>query len=167
VQRWSLDDPAVHLADWMQQPGDFPIFLNTVGGLGSPWWQSGPAPRMIGGGSASQKAVAVVESILFMLTVNIERMAASGQAIGSVRIGGGLARVDAVCRRLASVSGLPVYRPSELESTARGMAWQAAGGVGRWPKPGRGRMFKPVLDRALARRYRRFRQVMDALPRRQ
>jgi glycerol kinase len=163
AQRWALDDPIARLGEWMNSGGEVPIFINTVGGLGSPWWQAGPAPPLIGGGSAPQKAVAVVESILFMLTVNIERMRATGQVLASLRIGGGLARVDEVCRRLASLSGLAVYRPLELETTARGIAWQAGGGPARWPKPGRGKWFKPTSDRRLAARYRRFRQVMDGL----
>jgi glycerol kinase len=163
VQQWSLPDPHVHLAGWLKHTGNIPLFINTIGGLGSPWWQSGPEPRLIGDGVAWQKAVAVVESILFMLKVNLERMQSAGQTIRSLRITGGLARVDDLCRRLASLCGLPVYRPQELEATARGIAWQAAGGPDVWPKPGRGRWFKPVEAPALASRYHSFRQLMQAV----
>ena len=116
---------------------------------------------VIGKGEPWQRAVAVVESIIFMLQANLDTMLAAGLAVNRFQVSGGLARLDGLCQRLADLAERPVYRPVETEATARGMAWLAAGQPSHWPKPGRGRIFRPRANPALLKRYRRFRQAID------
>ena len=95
-----------------------------------------------------------------MLKANLETMGEAGLAVIRLQVSGGLARYDGMCQRLAALTQLPVYRPAETEATCRGIAWLAAGSPLRWPKPGRGRVFKPKVNQALNRRYRRFRRIL-------
>ncbi len=153
---WSLPDPMQHLAGWLQRGGRLPVFVNTVGGLGSPWWRGGVEPHLIGDGAPWQRAVAVAESIIFMLQANIEQMMAAGLRIRRIQIGGGLAAVNGICQRLADLSQAAVYRPAESEASARGIAWLSYGSPAHWPKPGRGRVFNPRSHIGLRQRYRTF-----------
>jgi glycerol kinase len=159
-QKWSFPDPLRHLPDWLKRGGRLPVFVNTVGGLGSPWWRGGPEPHLIGDGEPWQQAVAVVESIVFMLQANIEELVAAGRRVRSIQVGGGLAAVDGICQRLADLSQMTVYRPAESEASARGIAWLACGSPSQWPKPGRGRRFCPRFQTGLQRRYRIFRNAL-------
>ena len=160
ARKWNLPNITTHLSVWLSREDEPPLFVNTIGGLGSPWWQAGPSPTLLGDGEPWQRAVAVAESIVFMLQANLETMGETGLAVSKLQVSGGLARFDGLCQRLASLTQLPVYRPAETEATGRGIAWLAAGSPLRWPKPGRGRVFKPQTNYALDRRYRRFRQIL-------
>jgi glycerol kinase len=160
ASQWDLPNITTHLSSWLSREDEPPLFINTIGGLGSPWWRPGPAPTLLGNGEPWQRAVAVAESILFMLQANLETMREAGLDVSRLQVSGGLARLDGMCQRLATLTQLPVYRPAETEATCRGIAWLAAGSPLRWPKPGRGRVFKPQSNHSLAGRYRRFRQVL-------
>jgi len=149
--------PYAHLPEWLGRGGAPPLFINAVGGLGSPWWRpQGVRSRWIGDGSPSQRILAVVESIVFLIQANLDLMTARGCDIRILTVTGGLARLDGVCERLSLLSRRPVYRPAETEATVRGTAWLAAGRPAAWPRPGRGKWFRPRPDAALSRRYERF-----------
>jgi len=100
--------------------------------------------------------VAVIESILFLLQANIELMTALNPAVDRIRISGGLSRLDGLCQRLANLSGLNVERPVQVEATARGIAWQAAGCPDDWSAMDTGKLFTPEKDVPLAGRYKQF-----------
>ena len=154
---WQIADINAQLPGWLDQAQDPPIFLNTVGGLGSPFWQPGPEPTIIGEGEPWEKVVAVAESILFLLQVNLQTMADAGLNIEQIRISGGLANLDGLCQKLADLTGKAVYRPVETEATARGAAWLAAGRPSHWPEAQAGKQFDPQPNSPLADRYRQFR----------
>ncbi len=143
---------------WLADLGEPPLYLNGVGGLGSPWWKPDFESRFIGLGEPWQKVVAVVESIVFMLAVNIEMIGAD-----SVTISGGLARLDGLCSRLADVTGLVVERPLVHEATARGLAWLVAGRPAGWHDPGAPTLFEPTANPALKSRFARWREAMPAV----
>ncbi|MBW1982025.1 MAG: hypothetical protein JRJ12_12475 [Deltaproteobacteria bacterium] len=159
--KWHLADVSGKLSAWLARSETPPVFVNTVGGLGSPWWQAGPEPSLIGTGAPWQRAVAVAESILFLLNANLETMEEAGFSVNRLQISGGLARVNGLCQRLANLTGRVVYRPAETEATVRGAAWLAAGCPQRWPKPGRGKFFRPSNDAGLRQRYKRFLQALE------
>jgi len=146
-------DPA-----WLADLGEPPLYLNGVGGLGSPWWKPDFESRFIGPGEPSQKVVAVVESIVFMLAVNIGMIGAD-----AVTVSGGLARLDGLCSRLADVTGLVVERPVVHEATARGLAWLVAGRPAGWRDPGEPTLFEPTANPALKSRFARWREAMPAV----
>jgi len=73
-----------------------------------------------------------------------------------MRVSGGVSRLDGLCRRLASVSGLPVHRRDDPEASARGIAYLAAGRPAEWNTAPVADTFEPAPDPALRERYRRW-----------
>jgi glycerol kinase len=150
------------LEQWLSAPGPVPIFLNGVGGLGSPWWVSAFPSRFVGAGAPSRRMVAVVESVVFLLAANLEAFGRAGGVCTRLRVSGGLAGSAGVCQRLADVSGLPVDRPRGREATGRGVWFLLARGpahpepVDRFlpaPRPDlldRAASWREAMDRALA-----------------
>ena len=137
-----------------------PLFLNGVGGLGSPWWRPGFESRWLGEGGPQARLAAVVESIVFLVCENLERLRSAGE-LRTLRVGGGLSALDGLCRRLADASGLVVLRGAEKESTARGLARILHGErcSARAETP---RAFEPAPDAALLERRARWREAMAA-----
>lgn len=152
-----------HMPEWLQRPGEPPLFINGVSGIGSPYWAPQVASHFIGTGEPWQQAVAVVESIVFLLQVNIEEFGRLSSPFESLRVSGGLTAYDGLCRRLADLSGLPVYRPPVQEATARGTAWLLANHPRSWPEPELGTWFKPSANTALHTRYARWRQALEKI----
>jgi glycerol kinase len=149
------------LDDWLARPIEPPLFLNGVSGLGAPYWVADFRSRFEGAGTAAERAVAVGESIVFLLQVNLEEFARAGVRFAHAVASGGLAQSAALCQRLADLSGLPVTRPAEHEATAKGLAFLLADEPSDWPRPAATK-FRPAPNPALGERYRRWRTLMDA-----
>lgn len=147
-----LTDAEAQLPQWLARDVELPLFLNGVGGLGAPYWVADFPSRFVGAGEPWQKLVAVSESIVFLIATNIERMRQAGD-INALVLSGGLAQLDALCQRLADVTGLPALRPCEHEATARGLAWLLASDKTRWGAID-SVTFSPQPAPALLRRYR-------------
>lgn len=148
------------LDQWLARVDEPPLFLNGVSGLGAPWWVADFASRFVGDGTPEQKLAAVAESIVFLLTVNLERLR-SERELNRLVITGGLAAHDGLCQRLCDVTALPAYRPDAHEATARGTAFLLAGAPVDWSLlPGT--RFAPAANAALVQRYRRWRGEMQA-----
>ena len=153
----SYDDVKQQLPDWLEDTPSPPLFMNTVGGLGAPWWIPGPKPHFSDTNiTAAEAMVAVIESIVFLLQANIDLMQLHNPGVDKIRTSGGLSNLDGLCQKLANLSGLFVERPVQTEATARGIAWQAAGCQGDWDNAAPGKTFTPQTDTALAQRYSRF-----------
>ncbi len=161
ADQWNMPDIVNSLSDWLMREESPPLFINTIGGLGSPFWQKGPPPHLVGTGEPWQKAVAVAESILFLIQINLQEMLNAGCTVDRIQVSGGLSRLDGLCRRLADLTQRPVYRPAETEATARGIAWLASGCSISWSKQIRGRIFKPQEDHSLSDRYKRFFKIVN------
>jgi glycerol kinase len=159
-QSLGIADPVARLPGWLARAGEPPLFLNGIAGLGGPFWRADFESRFVGGGEPWQQAVAVVESIAFLLQANLEHMAAHVEAPRRMRVSGGVSRLDGLCRRLAGLSGLPVHRRDDPEASARGIAFLALGRPAAWNTAPRDEVFAPVPDPALAARYRRWRALM-------
>ena len=114
--------------------------------------------------AVSVARVAVVESIVFLVHVNVALMCDVNSSVNNIQISGGLSKLDGLCQRLANLSGLPVHRPVQVEATARGIAWQAAGCPEDWPSSGPDEIFEPVDDAELAARYRYFTGILESSP---
>ena len=155
--KFNVSDMESRLPVWLEEIHNPTLFINTVGGLGAPWWQAGPEPHFLDADiSAAEAMVAVIESIVFLVQANIEQIRLSNPAVDRIRISGGLSRLDGLCQRLASLSGLTIERPVEVEATARGIAWQAAGCPEGWSDTAAGKLFTPVDDKFLTERYIQF-----------
>lgn len=150
------------LAALSVEPGaeEPPLFMNGVGGLGAPYWRSDFPVEFVGEGDDMARLMAVLESIAFLLCVNLEALA-RGAPLEHIRLSGGLARSDYLCRCLAETSGLAVERYALAEATARGAAYLAAGHPDSWRAPPLERAFTPAGDAALAARYTRWRGEME------
>lgn len=155
-KEWGMEDVETQLPAWLTRAGDIPLFLNGVAGLGAPFWIADFTSRLIGAGYPWQRVCAVAESIVFLLQVNLEIMRNFSPAPVRIIVTGGLARFDAICQRLADLSGLPVYRSAEHEATARGTAYLLAGLPRSWPEEQSEAGFKPKPNPPLRQRYQRW-----------
>ena len=151
-------------ARWLREVGNPPLFINGVGGLGAPYWVANCPIRFSEAGELPEETVAVLESIVFLLQVNIEAVhAARGAEPDAVRriiASGGIAQLDGLCQRLADLAGLPVERPADIEATARGVAWLL--GVAEAPGDACSSRFVPRPDSALRQRFVRWRAALES-----
>ncbi len=148
------------LPQWLQQAREVPLFLNGIAGLGGPFWQADFESRFVGEAEPWCQAVAVVESIAFLLQTNIDHMAAHVAPARRIRVSGGVSQLDGLCQRLACISALPVHRRDDPEASARGIAYLAAGCPPQWNHQAHEQVFPPRADAALLGRYRRWRELM-------
>jgi len=155
-----IEDAIARLPEWLATPTEPPLFLNGIAGLGGPFWKPDFASRFVGEGEPWQKAVAVVESMAFLLQANFDEIGKYVAPAARIRVSGGLSRFDGLCRRLAAVSGLPVHRRDDAEATARGIGYLAAGMPARWNEAVSEEVFAPEPDEALRGRYRRWLELM-------
>jgi glycerol kinase len=160
----AIADLETMLPGWLARPAEgIPLFLNGIAGLGGPFWDAQFESRFVGGGEPWQKAVALVESIAFLLQANIDHIGPYVAPARRMRASGGVSRIDGLCRKLAALSGLPVHRRDDPEASARGIAYLAAGRPEGWNTAPREEVFAPAPDPGLARRYRRWRRLMAEL----
>jgi glycerol kinase len=158
-----LDQKIDKLPEWLMVNCEPPLFLNGISGLGTPFWRPHFKSVFIGDGADWQKAVAVIESIVFLLYLNMEEMAVSQAPPEKILIGGGLSKFDGLCMRLANLSGLPVYRSALHENTSMGLAFILAGFPDVWHTQ-REQCFLPEAAASLHARYLRWKQaIMSAL----
>jgi glycerol kinase len=164
--RYRIADWPAQLGAWLDRIDNPPVFLNSIGGLGAPWWWRGPEPVFLPDPGIAEPEpvpalVAVVESIVFLLQANIELLCAQNPRVKRIRIAGGLAPLDGLCRKLANLSGLDVERLHAVEATLRGIAWLAAGAPAGWAPVERQHRFLPQEDPQLRQRYARFREALE------
>ena len=155
-----IEDVTSRLPAWLERAGEVPLFLNGIAGLGGPFWKADFASRFVGEGEPRQRAVAVLESMAFLLQANIDHMERYVAPARRMRVSGGVSRLDGLCRRLAALSGLPVHRREDPEASARGIAYLALGRPAAWNTAASEEVFAPVPDDALRGRYRRWRALM-------
>jgi glycerol kinase len=137
------------------------VYLNGIGGLGSPDWRSAFPSRFIGDGSTTQQLVAVAESIVFLIARNLALLRQVGAPCTHVLASGGISQSDRFCQALADLANLPVHRPGHCEATARGAAFLLAGRPKDWPALPE-REFTPREAPALQARHRRWQEAMAA-----
>lgn len=144
-------------AGWLEAMSGDLVFLNAVSGLGSPWWRADLESRFAGNdvscASAADKIAAVMESIVFLVAVNLAAMQDLLGKPQRLLLTGGLGSVDTLAQKLANVSGLTVERAHSVEATARGLAYLLAGMPADWPAARVERRFAPHVDRAMQARF--------------
>ncbi|UCF89384.1 MAG: hypothetical protein JSV70_03870, partial [bacterium] len=150
-----------HLPGWLEENSDPPLFLNGISGLGSPYWIPDFRSEFMGESDIPGKVVAVVESIVFLLNRNLAEMSKYLKAPERIQVSGGLSSLDAICRLLADLAGIPVYRPVHREATARGTCYLLAGRPDQWEEQAPGDLFEPAEDLSLSCRYNRWQEEME------
>lgn len=146
---------------WRQRYQPLPLFVNGVGGLGSPDWCSvesgwqGLPPF-----DPKSKVLAVAESILFLIQRNIIAMRDVGSFPTSIHLSGGLSQLDWMAQGLANLSGLNVHRMTDPESSSRGAAWLLSRSPD-WRRSGE-QVFPPAQNSALPARFDNWTQLLHA-----
>lgn len=139
---------------------EVPLFINSIGGLGSPYWRADISPRFLTEASEPAQVQAVVESIAFLIGRNLERLSAPSKPDKVIAVGG-LSSSDYLCDCIASLSGLQLERASAREATALGLTYLVADRPEDWLPPITYQTFAPTEMPGLAARYRRWIEAMD------
>jgi len=110
-------------------------------GLGAPWWDAGARGAILGltrGTGRAEIVRAALEAVGHQTRDLIEAMAADwpGGAPQILRVDGGMVASDWTMQHLSDLLGIPVDRPSVLETTAMGAAWLAGLQAGLMAPPG-------------------------------
>lgn len=160
AQQHGIADVAATLDEqWLGDGAGETLFLNGVGGLGSPDWRARFASRFIGEATTEQQLVAVAESITFLIQRNLSLIEGIGEPCAYVLISGGLSRSDRFCQTVSDLSRLPLRRPEQCEASARGSAFLLAGRPANWAQLPEQR-FEPQRNPTLLDRYRRWSDCM-------
>lgn len=159
------------LADTSSQNEYSIIFMNSVGGLGSPWWSSSIEPHFyypnsdqtisLNPENIAAHAQAVIESIAFLLQENLSLMVGE-HPLKVIKVSGGLSQIYVLCQYISNLSQIPVERIADKDSTARGVAWLASGAHKAW-KTTIDTGFEPKQDQALVQRKQAFRNQLNKL----
>ncbi len=149
-----------HLPDWLDTVTDPPLFLNGVSGLAAPYWVADFETDYSADAEAAANYVAVIESIVFLIHVNVQEMVKFASPPQQLQISGGLAKLDGLCQRLTDLTRLPIYRPIECEATTRGLAYLVAERPQHWPENTHGSWFKPRENVVLDGRFLLWEQAM-------
>lgn len=140
------------------------VFINTVGGLGSPDWRSQIEPVFIGAETIQARLLSVLESIIFLIQRNLDEITRHKPSINRLLLSGGLSKSPALCQRLANLSGLAVERSEQSEATALGLAYCCVGKPNNrdWPAL-KTTAIKPEDDRRLQDRYQHWHVCMNQM----
>lgn len=120
------------LPTWLAASNDdIPLYLPTAAGIGSPFWISRFKASSASfynldcepcSPSLSQQAVAVVESIAFLLTANIDAMQGSLKPYDGIIFAGGLSRLAGLVERICQLADLKGWVSDDFEATLLGAA---------------------------------------------
>ena len=149
-----------NLADWLDEIKTPPLFLNGVSGLASPFWKPNFISKFDRQANINEKAVAVIESIIFLLISCLDEMSKLASPPEQIQLTGGFSKLNEMNQRLADLSGLHVYSPTECEATARGVAYLLANQPSCWPEQDAGKWFKPQNNPTLHTRYNKWTKAM-------
>jgi glycerol kinase len=130
-------------------------------GLGAPYWDAHASGLLIGLRRSTKPghiARAALESIAFQVADVLEAMDGDTEKpFQQLRVDGGAAANDMLMQFQADLLGVPVIRPSIVETTALGAAYLAGLAVGFWGSPETlwnerraDERFEPKMDRAQA-----------------
>jgi glycerol kinase len=142
---------------------DIPLFINTIGGLGAPYWRTDINSQFIGDGSPEIKLIAVLESIVFLITVLIGLLSTPPPKIKSLIVSGGMSNNMALCQMLADLSGYKVKAPHEVEASVLGSIWWLADCPKNWLPELTYKYYLPRENTELKNRYGMWNMEMDKL----
>jgi glycerol kinase len=115
------------------------VFVPAFTGLGAPYWKPDARGAILGlsrGSTMAHIARAALESIAFQSTALLNAMnkdaAEGGTQVKELRVDGGASNNDLLMQMQADLSGIPVVRPTVIETTALGAAYLAGLAVGTY-----------------------------------
>lgn len=129
-------------------------------GLGAPWWDMYARGTLVGmtrGTGRAHIVRAALESIAYQTRDVVSAMARdAGMEIPALRADGGASANNLLMQFQADILGIPVERPSCIETTALGAAYLAGLAAGVWPDQrfiasrwSMERFFRPAMDGTL------------------
>ncbi len=143
-----------------------PIFINGISGLGAPYWLSDFDSEFLDVAhqgtvdpTPEAGAIAILDSIAFLLNANIARINTHTPALDKLVLTGGLASVDYLCQKLADVSGIETVRSSLREATAKGAGYLLSEDP-EWPDLRELTRFSPETHPVFERRHAAWQQRM-------
>lgn len=108
------------------QHAKIPLYLNASNGLAAPFWDARlrsmfcyPAPPSK---AALLEFKAVIESVIFLITINLEIFNSVKPLKSQIIVSGGLSQSGAMMQLLADVTGLLVLVSAETEASSKGAA---------------------------------------------
>ncbi len=111
-------------------------FVPAFTGLGAPHWDPGARGTIMGltrGTTSGHIARAALESIAFSTADLLDAMAEDlPEGVQELRVDGGASENDLLMQMQADVTGVPIVRPENIETTAMGAAYLAGLGCGIW-----------------------------------
>jgi len=140
------------LDTWLTEEQTPTRFINSVSGLASPYWRTDIAPHFIDPGTTQQQAIAVAESVLFLIKVNVDAMNELMPAPRRIIVSGGLALSARLCQKLADLLQTTITRNQQAEATACGLAFLLAHRPTNW-SINQGESFEPDHNNQLISRY--------------
>ena len=179
AEKFGLESVERNLDAWAESIVEPPLFFNAVAGIGSPIWNSSPPENLanrwfdrelnpIDSPTPEQAMVGVLESVAFLIAMNLDAMCDLEICISKFRLTGGVAKSSAICQRLADLSQCEIIRPSEAESTLLGIALllsdQTSESGSNWCSDiEAGEVFTPRSNPALEQRYQAFNRLIKRL----
>ncbi|MBI1329391.1 MAG: glycerol kinase GlpK [Alphaproteobacteria bacterium] len=108
-------------------------FVPAFTGLGAPYWDPDARGAIVGltrDAGVAEIARAALDAVCYQTRDLLEAMGRDMKAAGlgqprALKVDGGMVRNDWFCQRLADLTGLPVERPQNTETTALGAAYLA------------------------------------------
>ncbi|MFT4264869.1 MAG: glycerol kinase [Nocardioides sp.] len=119
------------IASSVEDSGDV-VFVPALTGLGAPYWDPHARGTIVGitrGTTRAHLVRATLEAIAFEVRDVLETLPVRPT---SLRVDGGAAANDLLCQLQADQLGVPVSRPTQVETTGLGAAFLAGLGVGLW-----------------------------------
>ncbi len=135
------------------------FFVPALSGLGVPFWDPNARGAFFGitrGTTNAHFARAAIDALAFQVRALVDAMAGVSHGdLQVLRVDGGAAASDLLLQAQADVLGIPVERPSNLNTTGMGAAYLAGLGAGIWRDGddlemfiGSAQEFTPVKNRA-------------------
>ncbi len=123
-------------------------FINTQGGLGAPFWRTDIESRFSGLQSPLQQVAVWLESILFLLMINLQKMNPDN-GLTRIQLSGGFSQSDKFCQLLADLTRLPVSVSENPEASLQGIAYLTANRPENWNCSISTQLFVPVASEGL------------------
>ena len=123
------------LASQVKSTGEV-VFVPALAGLGAPHWRPAARGLIAGldrGTTAAHLARATLEGIAFQIhDLAVEMAAEAGKPFPVFKVDGGASQNDLLMQFQSDLLGVPVERPSMIETTALGAAFLAGLAAGVW-----------------------------------
>jgi len=154
------------LPTWLSECGDeIPLFINGISGVGSPYWIATLESRFINETidestdiTVASKAIAVVESIAFMIAVNIGLM--TTEKINNIKMSGGLSVLSELCQKISDLTEMNVLRTNDKEATLLGLVFLLSD-LELNSDSNMTDLFNPILNTALLNRFANWKKEME------